>query len=136
MMSVCGVMCSECPAFVASGDTEAQKRVAEAWHRIYDLKFTADQIQCGGCLGPDDELFHTQRKCTARACCRSKGFNTCAECPVTICELLEKAQMVWDTVPDLAETLSEEDFDVYAKPYCGHRVRLAVARAAYHDRGV
>ncbi len=137
MMSACGVMCSDCPAYHGSEEgIEHQQRVAEAWHRIYDLNFVAEQITCGGCLGSDADLFCTMGNCAARGCCRSRGFSSCAECPVDQCELLEKAQTAFDTVPNLAEVLSAEDFDVYAEPYCGHRVRLAVARAAYHDRGM
>ncbi len=137
MMSACGVMCSDCPAYEGSNKgIEHQQRVAEAWHRIYDLNFSAAQITCGGCLGSDQDLFCTMGNCQARICCKSKGFNSCAECDQFDCEALEKAQAVWDGCPQLNEQLSAEDFAVYAEPYCGHRVRLAVARAAFHDRGV
>lgn len=137
MMSVRGVMCSDCPEYLGSGKgIEHQQRVAEAWHRIYELDFAAEQITCGGCLGTDEDLFCTMGQCAARRCCRSRGFSSCAECAVDQCELLEKAQVAFDSVPGLAAVLSAEDFEAYARPYCGHRVRLAVARAAYHDRGM
>jgi hypothetical protein len=130
MMSACGVMCSGCPAYLGEAKgLEHQRRVATAWRRIYGLHETALNISCGGCLGPDDKLFHTSRKCTARLCCRQKGFKSCAECSLESCSDLEKAQAVWDGVPDLAESLSRADFTTYAKPYCGHRRRLAAARA-------
>jgi hypothetical protein len=131
MMSACGVLCSDCPAYL--GDVKGiahQKRTVDAWKRIYGLNETIENISCGGCLGPDDQLFHTSRTCKARHCCRSKGFSTCAECPVEGCPDLEKAQSLWDSVPDLAKTLSREDFVTYAQPYCDHRRRLAEARHA------
>ena len=129
MMSACGVMCSECPAYLAESRGVAhQKRTAAAWRRIYNLSELFESISCGGCLGPDDELFHTSRTCKARRCCRSKSFGTCAECPETACADLEKAQSVWDDVPDLAATLSRQDFVAYAKAYSGHRRRLVAAR--------
>ncbi len=129
MMSVCGVLCSNCPAF--RGETKGvahQQRTVEAWERIYGLKETAENISCGGCLGPDTQLFHTSRNCKARCCCLSKGFNSCAECSVEACPELEKAQSLWDGVPELGNVLSQEDFDTYAQPYCNHRRRLAEAR--------
>jgi hypothetical protein len=130
MMSACGVICSDCPAFLAAAKGVAhQRRTVEAWRRIYGLNETVENISCGGCLGPDDEVFHTSWRCKARRCCRLKGFSSCAECPSESCQKLERAQSVWDEVPQLASTLSPTDFDSYARPYCGHRGRLAAARA-------
>lgn len=131
MMSACGVLCSDCPAYsgAAKGPAHQQRTVA-AWQRIYGLNETVDNISCGGCAGPDNQLFHTSRACKARCCCRSKGFATCAECPVDECPDLGTAQSVWDEVPGLCKVLSREDFVTYAKPYCDHRRRLAEARRA------
>lgn len=130
MMSACGVLCSECPAYHGAAKGVAhQQRTVEAWGRIYGLSEAAEDISCGGCLGSDDELFHTSRRCKARACCRRKGFASCAECANAACDDLERAQAVWDGVPRLASTLSSADFARYARPYCGHRERLAAARA-------
>ena len=124
MISVCGVLCSECPAYLgASKGIAHRKRTIEAWQRIYGLKETAEHISCGGRLGPDDQVFHTSRNCAGRRCCRSKGFNSCAECPEDSCEDLEKAQSVWDEVPGLIDKLSSSDFATYARPYCDHRKR-------------
>lgn len=132
MMSVCGVMCSECPAYRgASKGIAHQRRTVEAWGRIYDLKETPDNISCGGCLGSDKDLFHTSGRCKARQCCRSKGFASCAECSIDSCPDLERAQSVWDEVPEIGSTLSRADFAKYAKAYCGHRERLAAARVVH-----
>ena len=129
MMSACGVMCSECPAYRAASKGPAyQQQVAEAWHRIYGLNETPANISCSGCLGPDEEIFHTTRSCSARRCCRGRGFNSCAECPKRQCEDLERAQSVWDEVPHIGSSLSSADFVTYARAYCGHRERLAAAR--------
>jgi len=131
MVSACGVVCSDCPAYHGeSKGVEHQKRTAAAWHRIYGLNESFVNISCGGCLGPDDQLFHTSRTCKARRCCRSKGFATCAECRVRACRDLAKAQAVWDGVPGLVKILSHEDFVTYARPYCGHRRRLTELRRA------
>jgi Protein of unknown function (DUF3795) len=130
MMSVCGVLCSECPAFHAKDRGRAHQRcTAEAWGEIYELHEKPKNITCSGCLGADAELFRISLRCKARRCCLAKGFKSCAECGVKQCLLLEKAQSTWDEVPELAEHLSPEDFATYAQPYCGHRERLARARA-------
>lgn len=130
MMSACGVMCSECPAYQGSAKGAAhQRRTVEAWQRIYNLSEPPERLSCGGCLGPDSELFHTQVGCRARKCCLAKGLSSCAECALEGCQDLEKAQSVWDEVPDLRSVLSAADFETYARPYCGHRARLAALRA-------
>ena len=130
MMSVCGVMCSGCPAYQGAAKGVAhQRRTVEAWGRIYCLKETPANISCGGCLGTDRALFHTSGRCKARRCCLRKGFANCADCPKDSCPDLERAQSVWDEVPEIGSKLSRGDFAKYAKAYCGHRERLAAARA-------
>jgi hypothetical protein len=132
MMAACGVLCSECPAYLAQAKgTGHQARVVEAWRRIYGLTEAVERISCSGCLGPDDEVFHTSRSCKARSCCRARSFSSCAECAKESCVDLEAAQSLWDDVPNLAGTLSGSDFATYARPYCGHRERLAATRAAW-----
>jgi hypothetical protein len=129
MMSACGVWCSDCPAYHAETKGVAhQRRTVEAWRRIYRLHETIEHISCGGCLGPDEELFHTSRTCKARRCCRERQFQSCADCSNVPCKDLEAAQSLWDVVPALSSKLSRADFDNYARPYCGHRRRLAAAR--------
>ncbi len=135
IMSACGVLCSDCPAYLGDAKGVAhQKCTVVAWRTIYGLNETIENISCGGCLGPDDQLFHTSRTCKARRCCRSKGFATCAECRVEGCPDLERAQLVWDEVPALANVLSREDFVTYAQPYCDHRRLLADTRRALGPR--
>ncbi len=130
LMSACGVWCSDCPAYRAAAKGVAhRRRTVEAWRRIYGLRVSIENLSCGGCLGPDEELFHTSRTCKARRCSRRKGYRTCADCRTTSCADLERAQALWDGVPALASTLSRADFVTYARPYCGHRRRLAAARA-------
>ncbi len=129
MMSACGVMCSVCPAFHGEAKGAAhQAKTAEAWLRIYGLNEPSQNISCDGFLGPDNKLFHTSIHCKARRCCLSKGFHSCAECNVIGCLYLEKAQSVWDEVPEISKNLSRRDFVIYARPYCNHRRRLANAR--------
>jgi hypothetical protein len=134
MMSACGVLCSGCPAFHYREDGVDQLETAAAWRRIYRLKAKAEDISCGGCQGPEDQLFGSCRKCKARRCCREKGLRSCAECKVGSCAALEKAQAQWDGVPRLVQAVSRADFAEYVKPYCDHRKRLERARRALAKR--
>lgn len=131
LMSVCGVLCSGCAAYRGGRKgLEYQKLAAAAWRRIYRLKVTPEQMACGGCLAPDEMVFHSCQRCKARNCCRAKGFPNCAACgEAASCGLLAKAQSVWDGVPKIAEKLSPADVEAYARPYLDHRRRFAAARA-------
>lgn len=130
------MLCSGCGAYRAASNGHAyQQEVADAWHRIYGLNVEAAQISCDGCLSPDDQVFYSSVKCTARRCCIDKGFKSCAECPEKSCALLERAQSVWDEAPKIGTTLSAIDFERYARPYCGHRERLATARGQIKSSG-
>jgi len=129
IMSACGVLCSGCAAYHGSAKgIEHKKRTAVAWKRIYRLNEKPENLSCGGCQGPQNELLSYCRKCKAQQCCRKKGFRSCAECPVKSCARLRRAQAVWDSVPSIGKKLSRADFVKYAKPYCGHRERLERAR--------
>jgi hypothetical protein len=135
VMSACGVICSDCPAYVAaSRGLDYQKEAAEAWSRIYGFQTQPEKMSCGGCLSSDDQVFHTSVRCTARRCCLSKSLNSCAECPEESCELLARAQSNWDTVPEIGAKLSASDFEKYAQPYCGYRERFKAARRAFRSR--
>lgn len=135
MMSACGVLCSGCPAFHARDKGPAfQKRTADAWRRIFGLDMPPEDISCGGCLGQDEELIRPSRHCAARRCALGRGLPGCAECSQQVCDDLEQAQALWDEVPNLRPQLSHDDFATYAAPYCGHRRRLADARAGRPGR--
>ncbi|HUJ45478.1 MAG TPA: DUF3795 domain-containing protein [Opitutaceae bacterium] len=125
-MSACGVICSECPAFLAgqAKDPAACERVAGAWHRLYGLDFGPDVLSCGGCLGSDEDLFFTSRKCAARRCCRSRGLASCAACADRPCADLERAQSAWDGLEERAQTLPEPVFREFVLPYCHARERV------------
>ncbi len=135
VMSACGVLCSGCAAYMAAAKGAAyQKEAAEGWTRVYGFQVEPEKMSCGGCLGPDDRVFFTSAKCTARRCCLSKGFHSCAECPETTCELLQRAQSNWETVPEIGAKLSTSDFEKYAEPYCGLCERFEAARREFASR--
>src|SRR5215469_2052468 len=99
MMSACGVLCSGCPAFADREDHVDRQETVPSRRRIDRADEKTQDLFCGGCLGPDDQVFHTCRGCEARQCCRDKGLRSCAECFIKSCALLEKAQAQWDKVP-------------------------------------
>ncbi len=129
VMSACGNLCSDCPAYVAgrTHDRTRQERIAAAWQKIYDLTFPPETITCGGCPGDQPAAFVSCRQCAVRLCVTAKGLAHCALCEEYPCAKLDKAQADFDGLESMADKLSEEEFAEFVAPYCHARDRLAAA---------
>ncbi|MDH5483023.1 MAG: DUF3795 domain-containing protein [Candidatus Bathyarchaeota archaeon] len=76
LVSRCGIYCDACYVYRAFKDGgEFLDSVSK------ELGVPKSQIRCGGCLGPEEELWQNCRKCRVRACLKEKGFDFCYECP-------------------------------------------------------
>lgn len=87
LTSACGLDCLACECHLAtqSGDLDQKAGIAVRWSKIYNHEFTAEDINCQGCLS-DGPHFSWCGQCPIRACASGKGFRTCAECPDFPCE--------------------------------------------------
>jgi hypothetical protein len=107
MISFCGIVCSECPAFVLTqaGDMEGLGRLAERL-RAAGQERTAEDLLCDGCLVEGGRLVPFCRKCPARLCGLERGVPNCAHCDEFGCERIRK---VWEIiVPQDARPRLEE----------------------------
>lgn len=84
MIAFCGLVCTECPAFIATqeGDQEALKRVAAQW--------SLEDPICDGCLAFEARLCSYCHECKIRACGIEKKVQNCAYCGDYPCPELEK----------------------------------------------
>jgi hypothetical protein len=93
MIAYCGLICSDCPAYVATqaDDLAALERVTAQWREAFSApEITADSIICDGCLGSNGgRLSGYCRACEIRACGRERGVVNCAHCDQYGCEKLE-----------------------------------------------
>lgn len=127
-MSACGVVCSECGAYLAgqSSDPAVKERVAKAWHDIYKIDVAPDALACSGCLSSDG-VFASCGDCWVRQCAMSKGLANCSVCDQYPCAELGRVQSQYDGLEKLAETMSEDEFARFVLPFCQVRERLAAA---------
>ena len=54
IVAYCGLICTECPAYLATkaDDREAVEKVAAQWREDYNApNITAEYVYCEGCLG-------------------------------------------------------------------------------------
>ena len=91
MIACCGLVCTECGAFLAAlnDDDEMRRKTAEEWSQMgADIK--PEDVDCDGCLSDSERVFSFVSECKIRACCAEKGLANCAPCDDYPCELLTK----------------------------------------------
>lgn len=91
MIAFCGIVCSGCPAHLATinDDDNERKKIAELWSRLYNSDIKPEDINCDGCLSEGGTIFNYCKVCEIRKCGQEKGLKNCAYCDEYICEKLD-----------------------------------------------
>lgn len=91
LLAYCGLLCNECPAFLATQNNNDKKRaeVAEIWSKEYHVEVKPEDINCDGCMAEGGRLVAYCTQCEIRKCCREMCFKNCASCDEYACEKLE-----------------------------------------------
>lgn len=96
MISYCGIVCTDCPAFrlTQAGDQDGLAALAR---RMTDSgkPCTAYDMRCDGCLTTGGRLVPFCRECPARLCGLEREVENCAHCPEFGCERITG---VWDII--------------------------------------
>jgi hypothetical protein len=106
MIAYCGLVCTECPAYVATqaGDMEALERVAAEWSEEFNATLTAADCLCDGCISGSERLSSYCGECEVRACALGRGVINCAYCDDYGCE---KITGFFNFAPDAKARLEE-----------------------------
>jgi len=90
MIAMCGLTCSECPAFLATqkDDLDEKKKVAELWSKQFKMEMKPEDITCDGCVSGSSRLSSYCRVCEIRKCGQEKRVRNCASCSDFACEKL------------------------------------------------
>ena len=108
IVAYCGLVCSECPAYVATqaNDPDELERVAAGWREQFDSpEITAESILCDGCLRLNGgRLAGYCSICEIRSCALERGVTNCAHCADYACGKLAE---FFTHAPD-ARTLLDE----------------------------
>lgn len=103
----CGIVCSECPVFIATSkddDTE-RKRVAELFTKQYEREYKPEDISCNGCISDSERIFSFCSVCGVRRCGRERRVANCAYCAEYPCEKLNE---VFNVYPKAKANLDEQ----------------------------
>lgn len=104
MIAKCGLVCSECPAYVATrkNDDALRAKTAGEWSAMFHADIQAADINCDGCQSEGPRLFHHCFECGIRKCALEKKVATCAACAEYACAQLREFFAV---APQARETL-------------------------------
>lgn len=91
MIAKCGLVCTDCPAYIATqNDDDAERaRVAEMWGKEFGVQFKIEDINCDGCLS-SERLFSYCNTCEIRKCGDEKNVDNCAMCEDFACDKISK----------------------------------------------
>lgn len=106
MIAKCGLVCSECPAYIATqkNDDVLRAETAKKWSEMFKSDIKAADINCDGCPSDTGRLFNYCATCEIRKCAREKKVPTCAACPEYSCQKLDA---FLTQVPEARKVLEE-----------------------------
>ena len=106
MISMCGLACHECPAFIATQADDDAKReeVAAQWSKEYKAEIKPEDINCDGCVSTSGRLLSHCHVCEIRKCATEKKLDNCGYCPDYACEKLDQ---IFKMAPYAKEKLDE-----------------------------
>jgi hypothetical protein len=106
MIAICGLGCSECPAFIATqkNDDKMREETAKKWSEMFHQDIKPGDINCDGCVSQSSRLFNYCAICEIRKCGKEKNVKNCAYCDEYPCE---KLSAFLKNVPEAKATLDE-----------------------------
>ena len=109
MIAYCGLVCTECPAFLATqaGDEKKAQATADLWSRQFHHTLALDDVWCDGCLVGGKKCAHCA-VCSIRACAQNRGVKNCGHCDEYCCEELGKFLQVAPNARKTLERIRQE----------------------------
>ncbi len=111
MMAMCGLVCTGCPAFLATmhDSDEERRKTAEDWSKMYGHDIKPEEINCCGCLSVGKKLLAYCGQCETRKCGLERSLANCAACPDYACE---KPSKFLEAAPEAKKNLEEERIQI------------------------
>lgn len=107
IIAICGLICNDCPAFIATqkNDEKKKKRIAELWSTDREI-LKPEDINCFGCLTEGKIKTKFCNICEVRQCGLKRNVKNCAYCETYPCEKLDKL-LEHIQSPEAKETLEK-----------------------------
>jgi len=106
IIGYCGLICTGCPAYLATknDDNELRQKTAEEWSKMFSADIKSENINCDGCTTEGVKFAHCN-ECEMRSCGISRGVKNCGHCDDYACDKIEAFQKM---VPDSKKVLDAE----------------------------
>jgi hypothetical protein len=107
MIAYCGLVCTDCNAYIATqkNDDKMRAEVAADWTQKYNHNFKPEDINCDGCIPTAGAHIGHCFMCEIRKCGQAKGVKNCGWCADYSCG---KTEEFFKMVPDCKKTLDAE----------------------------
>jgi len=107
IVGVCGIICSDCRAFIATqrDDAALRKEVAESWSTETE-KVKPEDINCEGCFATGERLLKFSETCGVRRCGHGRNVENCAYCDEFPCVKLTD---LWKSMGTIEERATLEE---------------------------
>ncbi|MDT8717537.1 DUF3795 domain-containing protein [Clostridium sp. 19966] len=90
-ISYCGMLCQECPIYVATknNDVQAKEKLAIQCS-TKDIVFTTEDMTCQGCFWEKNDSTKMCGACEIRNCAKDKSVDNCGLCKEYPCDIVER----------------------------------------------
>lgn len=106
IIAYCGIVCTECPAYVATQNEAPQEleRVAAEWSKEFEVELKPEDVICDGCPPGHTRYCSHCAECEIRACATAKALRNCAYCDEYSCGKLTD---LFKSIPSAKRKLDE-----------------------------
>lgn len=103
MIAYCGIVCSDCDAYIATkkNDNKLRQKEAEKWTKMFNHPLKMEDINCAGCTGTGVRMGYCSI-CEIRKCGAGKGIINCAYCVSYPCAKLD---VIYKNAPEVKKIL-------------------------------
>ena len=110
MIAYCGLVCTECPAYIAKqkDDNELREKTAKEWATAFNPDIKTEMINCDGCKNNGRKFFYCENLCEIRKCCMDKNIENCAICDEYMCNILSSFIKIAPQAGEALEKLRSE----------------------------
>jgi len=106
MISFCGLVCTECPAYLATQENDEAKaaEVAAQWSKEFKADIRTEHVWCDGCIVGGKKCAHCA-ECEIRACAMKRNVENCAACPDYGCDIITAFHKMVPPAKELLDSL-------------------------------
>jgi len=92
MIARCGLVCTECEAYLATQKNDAVElnALVKKWGEMFKKEIKLPDVLCDGCLSGTGRLCAYCYECGVRKCAEEQKLSNCASCPDYGCEILTR----------------------------------------------